>query len=120
MAGINGFRNVNLGGVNQTGAAKGTQQAKLETESLIQKNDQLDGFVKSNNAEQTREEDKPKFDEGGDGKKKGWKEKLGKFFENYGNALARNGAVDPGNLKTWDKSVGQAIASSTLGYDPFG
>ena len=77
MAGINGFGNVNLGGVNQIGAAKGTQQTKLETESLLQKNDQLDGFVKSNDVEQTKkEDDKPKINEGGDGEKKSY----GHFF----------------------------------------
>ena len=72
MAGINGFGNVNkgvnFGGLNQAGNAKNAQQAKNETELKLNTN-QVDGFVKSNNAEQTREEDKPKINEGGDGAK---------------------------------------------------
>ena len=115
MAGINGFGNVNLGGVNQTGATKDTQQTKLETESLLQKNDQLDGFVKSNDVEQTKEEDKPKFDEGGDGKKKGWKEKLGEFFQKLGESLVREG--NPYDADSRIASVSQAGGSTLSGHD---
>ena len=116
MAGINGFGNVNLGGVNQIGAAKGTQQTKLETESLLQKNDQLDGFVKSNDVEQTKkEDDKPK--EGGDGAKKGWKEKLSEFGRRYGEALKRNNATF--ELDDFITALGQTIGSYGWNEDPF-
>lgn len=88
MAGINGFganynKGINVGGLNQSGNAKNTQQAKNELTELKLNTNQVDGFVKSNNAEQTREEDKPKFDEGGDGAKGKGNGKS--FWENFNN-----------------------------------
>ena len=119
MAGINGFGNVNLGRVNQIGAAKGTQQTKLETESLLQKKDQLDGFVKSNDVkleEAKKEDDKPKKEDG-DGAKKGWKEKLSEFGRRYGEALERNNATF--ELDDFLTALGQAIGSYGWNEDPF-
>ena len=73
MAGINGIGNVNkvnLSGVNQAGAAKNAQQAKNETENLKLDDNQLDGFVRSNNdVQEAKKDDEPK--QGGDGAKKG-------------------------------------------------
>ena len=120
MAGIHGFGNVNkgvnFGGLNQAGNAKNAQQAKNETELKLNTN-QVDGFVKSNNAEQTREEDKPKINEGGDGKKKGWKEKLSEFSRRYGEALKRNNATF--ELDDFVTAFGQAIGSYGWNEDPF-
>ena len=73
MAGINANfnRGFNVGGLNQTGNTRNTQQAKNDVQQELKLNlNQVDGFARSNNAEQTKEEDKPKFSQGGDGEKK--------------------------------------------------
>ena len=82
MAGINRFganynRDVNGANFGQAGNAKKTQQAQNELTELKLNTNQLDGFVKSNSTEQTREEDLPKFDDGGDAGKIGdWLKKV--------------------------------------------
>ena len=80
MAGINGFganfnRGINVGGLNQAGNAKNTQQAKNELSELKLNTNQVDGFVRTNNeVQEAKKDDKPK--EGGDGAKKGFWERF--------------------------------------------
>lgn len=103
MAGINGFganynKGINVGGLNQSGNAKNTQQAKNELTELKLNTNQLDGFVKSNNAEvqeAKKEDDKPK--EGGDGAKKGKKsygDYLNKHLNKFGGGEGLNLQAD--------------------------
>ena len=91
MAGINANfnRGINFGGLNQAGVAKNEQQAKNEKEFLIQKDEPLDSFVKTNNElqEAKKEDDKPQKSDGGNKKdKKSFGDYLNKHLNKCGGA----------------------------------
>ena len=118
MAGINANfnRGFNVGGLNQTGNTRNTQQAKNDVQQELKLNlNQVDGFARSNNdvQEAKKKDDEPK--QGGDGAKKGWKEKLGEFFQKLGESLVREG--NPYDADSRIASVSQAAGSTLSGHD---